>query len=395
MKLVTKAEWGASPKTATKATHPIGATLGVTFHWEGPHMGDFPHSKCAFKVRVIERYHELTRGWADIAYNALVCPHGYVFEGRGPGVKSAANGTDLGNDTHYAVCYLGGVGDGFTDEGKQGMEDAREWLRDEGDAGKAVNGHRDHKSTQCPGDEIYDWLHTHRWDEEFTAATANIKSGMSIPKVLADVRKVLAADPDLIGFQEIGGTIRATAMRALLRRRGYRLLRPGRTPSPLAFKRSRFDLDQRLRVKLSDATRVGPEGAGPPVLREKHATVAVLLDMLADEQVVAIVGHLAPSIHLQIRAKLHEAQVDELARIGRAYKRARLVYMFDGNTTDRAKLQPITNLGVKWGRPIATHGKRSIDYVGATHAQPAGAKAIELNSDHRALVRRFRHSKEK
>lgn len=158
-KFVRPYEWGANPsKEATEDSHPIGSTLGVTLHWEGPHMGKFPHSECAGKVRAIERFHEYGRGWGDIAYNALVCPHGYVFEGRGAGVRSAANGSTEDNDAWYAVCYLGGQGDAFTRAGRRGFVAAVHWLRTAGNAGPRVNGHRDHKATACPGDRIYRWL---------------------------------------------------------------------------------------------------------------------------------------------------------------------------------------------------------------------------------------------
>lgn len=158
MPIVTRDEWNARQRGATRSSHPIGNTLGITAHWEGPHMGGFSHGQCAAKVRGIEAFHRDNRGWADIAYNALVCPHGYVFEGRGPGVKSAANGDGQANDDWYAVCYLGGERDGFTDEGKAGFLEAFGWLTREGDAGPRRNGHRDHKATACPGDEIYRWV---------------------------------------------------------------------------------------------------------------------------------------------------------------------------------------------------------------------------------------------
>jgi hypothetical protein len=111
MNLVTRAQWGARPRKGTPT--PLNPT-GATAHWEGPHMGTFPHDQCDDKVRGIQAFHMDGRGWSDIAYNALVCPHGYVYEGRGPGVRSAANGTDAGNDADVAVCYLGGEGDPCT-----------------------------------------------------------------------------------------------------------------------------------------------------------------------------------------------------------------------------------------------------------------------------------------
>ena len=81
MNLVTRAQWGARPPRNRTPLNPTGATA----HWEGPHMGVFPHTACPSKVRGIQAFHMDSRGWSDIAYNAIVCPHGYVFEGRGPG----------------------------------------------------------------------------------------------------------------------------------------------------------------------------------------------------------------------------------------------------------------------------------------------------------------------
>lgn len=166
MPLIPYEDWSRRSRGATRNSHPIGATRGVTLHWEGPHMGAFPHSECAGKVRGIQDFHIGGRNWADIAYNALVCPHGSVFEGRGPGVTSAANGYTRANDEWYAVCYLGGERDPFTDSGKAGFIEAVAWLRTAGAAGPAVNGHRDHKPTECPGNEIYTWLHGRDWNQE-------------------------------------------------------------------------------------------------------------------------------------------------------------------------------------------------------------------------------------
>jgi hypothetical protein len=154
VKLVTRAEWGArAPKSVTPATF----TFGVTSHWEGPHMGTFPHSSCASKVRGIRNYHMDNRGWSDIAYSAIACPHRFVFDCRGPNVRTAANGTTQGNDTAAAVCYLGGEGDPFTADGKAAQRAACDWL-DRNGAGSGRNCHRDWKSTQCPGDAICAWV---------------------------------------------------------------------------------------------------------------------------------------------------------------------------------------------------------------------------------------------
>jgi hypothetical protein len=118
-------------------------------------MGSFPHASCPSKVRGIQAFHMDARGWVDVAYSAIVCPHGYVFEGRWAGVRTAANGTNPGNAAAYAVCLLMGEGDPVTAEALAAVIDAVEWLDRQAGAGPGVNGHRDWKPTACPGDPAY------------------------------------------------------------------------------------------------------------------------------------------------------------------------------------------------------------------------------------------------
>lgn len=150
MRLVTRAEWGAHPAASRSV---IGKTDGVALHWNGPRLPLADHALCAAAVRRIQAFHMSTRKWADIAYTALVCPHGWVYEGRGVGTRTAANGTDEGNRHFYAVCYLGGEGDPLTSEAKSAIRDAVWWLQTTG-AGSEVRSHSDFKATTCPGDEL-------------------------------------------------------------------------------------------------------------------------------------------------------------------------------------------------------------------------------------------------
>jgi hypothetical protein len=156
--VITRDAWGSTGQRPTNSTHPIGATRGITVHRVDTSDAGLDHARCARRVRVLERFDEVNRGLAGIAYNALVCPHGSVFEGRGPGVRSAANGYGTGDDDWYAVCYLGGAGDELTEEGRQGLLAAFAWLTVEGDAGPERNGHRDLRPTACPGEEVYAWV---------------------------------------------------------------------------------------------------------------------------------------------------------------------------------------------------------------------------------------------
>lgn len=151
---VPRAGWGATPAGSRQAF--VAPVVGGTTHWEGPDMWGaiwaLAHGTCAEKVRGVQRYH-MSHGYVDIAYNFVVCPHGYVYEGRGLNVRSGANGTAFSNGHSYATCQLRGVGDPFP----TAMQDATEWcytlIRLYGGAGAERKCHRDWVSTQCPGDD--------------------------------------------------------------------------------------------------------------------------------------------------------------------------------------------------------------------------------------------------
>ncbi|MET9690131.1 peptidoglycan-binding protein [Streptomyces sp. NPDC006514] len=165
MQFVTRAQWGARPSRYDLAY--IDSTRGVKIHYEGspvPASLARPenHGQCAGRVRAIQASHLANReeNYSDIAYSAVVCPHGAVFEGRGAHRKTGANGTSALNSAHYAVCAM--VGDeGLTeptDAQLNGLRDAVEWLREDGDAGDEIRGHRDGYATECPGGPLYAWV---------------------------------------------------------------------------------------------------------------------------------------------------------------------------------------------------------------------------------------------
>jgi hypothetical protein len=156
MTILSKQQWGGKAATATT---PFARKVGVTLHWEGPTMNISDHDQCLNSVRGIQAQHMSgansdKRPWNDIAYNLVACEHGFVFEGRGVNARSAANGTTEANAVWAAVCYLGGLGDEIPAQGWAALREAVAYLRSNG-FGESLNGHRDHKSTSCPGDVIY------------------------------------------------------------------------------------------------------------------------------------------------------------------------------------------------------------------------------------------------
>lgn len=160
MKLVPRAEWKArAPKRRT----PKLLGSASTCHWNGllitvKGLKTWDHSECASLVRGIQNFHMDGNGWSDIAYNFVECPHGYIFEGRGLNVVNAANGTNAANSSSHAIMCLGGVGNDFLEDEKVGFRECVAYIAEKTTAPDACVGHRDHKATQCPGDERYSWV---------------------------------------------------------------------------------------------------------------------------------------------------------------------------------------------------------------------------------------------
>jgi hypothetical protein len=99
------------------------------------------------------------RGWSDIAYNFMICQHGYTFEGRGLNVVNGANGTNAANRSSHAVMCLAGQENLHTAAEKYEFRQCVSYIDDNTMAPDIAIGHRDHKSTECPGDERYQWIH--------------------------------------------------------------------------------------------------------------------------------------------------------------------------------------------------------------------------------------------
>ena len=160
MILVTRKEWNArAPKNRTSLSKAV--QKGTALHYSGANADELAeHKKCTARVRAIQNFHMDNRGWSDIAYSFLVCKHGVIFEGRGVGIRTAANGTNAGNDAFHAVCFLGddtANRDDVTDPGRRAIKDAvsrcNAWA-----GRKEVRPHSFFKPTGCPGDELRSWI---------------------------------------------------------------------------------------------------------------------------------------------------------------------------------------------------------------------------------------------
>jgi hypothetical protein len=160
LQVVSRALWGARPPVSRQAlARP--AQRGTAVHYTGMDADEqADHAGCARRVRSIQAFHMDGNGWADIAYSYVACKHGFVFEGRGRGVRTAAQGTDSGNAAFHAVCFLGDDSagrDDVTDAGREAVEAAVRWCN-LWSAASEVRPHSWFHPTGCPGDQLRAWV---------------------------------------------------------------------------------------------------------------------------------------------------------------------------------------------------------------------------------------------
>lgn len=174
MKWVSRADLGW-PASAAPVQEKA---LGVKIHYEGTTVSCETHSDCVAVVKQIRKSHlaNKTENYSDIAYNLLVCRHGYVFEGRGKRKRTGANGNQDLNKAHYAVmALLGNKGDVEpTSEMISGIKDAIAYMRTYG-AGKDIKGHRDGHATACPGEPLYALVKAGKLEPDASTPTAKPK----------------------------------------------------------------------------------------------------------------------------------------------------------------------------------------------------------------------------
>lgn len=163
--IVTRKEWGARPPK--KMSFDIQPEYGgVAIH----HTGGKPnfiggHSECHSAVRGIQNSH-MSGEYDDIAYSFVACRHGYLFEGRGLGVRTGANGTKDANTHFYAILGLVGgqvvpgapdLYDPITNSLLEAVRFGISLARSSGGAGGKIVGHKNLYNTACPG-KLYQYV---------------------------------------------------------------------------------------------------------------------------------------------------------------------------------------------------------------------------------------------
>ena len=146
MELVRRSGWGAAAPRGKPV--PIATPVRDLFLHHSAGADGGPET-----VRAIQRFHQDTRGWADIAYTWLYSPRDRVFyEGRGPGIAGAH--TRGHNKSGHAVCVLGNYE--TSRPPAHVVDDLADWARWHGTAygPNKYRPHLDVGSTLCPGKHL-------------------------------------------------------------------------------------------------------------------------------------------------------------------------------------------------------------------------------------------------
>lgn len=150
--------WGAlPPKSNPGGFESFEATV---CHYTAANKG-YPrsnHADCQAQVRSIQQQHQGIPEQSDIEYNALVCNHGTVFEGRVLGYKGGANGTAESNRTMPSICALLGVDDKPSDALLSGVAWFHSRVEERAHRSLVMLKHMDIVSTSCPGVPMSEWV---------------------------------------------------------------------------------------------------------------------------------------------------------------------------------------------------------------------------------------------
>lgn len=149
-------QWGAKPPREAYTPH-AGVWRVTLHHSDGRNTRTLSDSLA--EARFIQDFHQNARKWIDIAYHFLIDEAGNVVEGRPEGVQGAH--TLDNNAGNIGICLLGKYHAADGPRPTPAQLDAVAavaryvTLRYGVDPGAAFKGHRDYKSTDCPGDHAY------------------------------------------------------------------------------------------------------------------------------------------------------------------------------------------------------------------------------------------------
>lgn len=164
--VIARAQWGAAAPAPARLTPHSGRYDRITVHHSAMSAEDLRRaslSTTADHLQRIQRNHMRDEGMGDIGYHYVIDPAGRVLEGRSLRWQGAHSG-GANNVRNVGVCLLGNFDqERPTPEADRALNALLSSLRKQhGIPLNRVFGHRDLKTTQCPGTHLTAWLGRYR-----------------------------------------------------------------------------------------------------------------------------------------------------------------------------------------------------------------------------------------
>lgn len=178
--IITRRQWGADERLTEPCSSGLygRTTEAVTIH-HTVNSNAYEKWQSDDLVRGILAYHTQSNGWCDLGYNFLVDRYGQIFQGRRGSMERPVWGAHAGhtwvNEQSTGISLIGNFENTApTPAMKRAAVALASWRLDAyyrnpqgranivGETYPVVMGHRDVKSTACPGRHAYAWLPTMR-----------------------------------------------------------------------------------------------------------------------------------------------------------------------------------------------------------------------------------------
>lgn len=143
--------WGAAAPVGEFQEHEIDR---MTVHHTARLLAENRDTPEA--IRGHQRFHQLDRGWPDIAYHFIIDLEGNVYECR-PATAVGDTGTNYDPTGHFLVCCEGNFDEQPLPSAQQlALINVLAWGATEFAVDpETIRGHRDVAATSCPGDNLY------------------------------------------------------------------------------------------------------------------------------------------------------------------------------------------------------------------------------------------------
>lgn len=166
--VIARAAWGASPAHLDRMEKTQGPYTRITVHHSAdkdPVSLDGSSAKTFEAVREIQHAHMDGKetGYGDIGYHFVIDPYGRVLEGRELVYKGAHAYGD-NNIGNIGICLIGNFDkEKPTKAALESLQRVIEHLRKTYTIPRSrVYGHRELRSTECPGDNLMKWIQSYR-----------------------------------------------------------------------------------------------------------------------------------------------------------------------------------------------------------------------------------------